>query len=128
MGAVARTPLQGEGTQEQAWLHCDWLWQQPTTSATALCSGHDRMVVVAPHPDDEILGCGGLLHHAVGQGIDVSVVAVTDGEACYPGEPWWTPERLRSARRAELAAALGELGIPVLHLPPGYRRRRGQRA
>ncbi len=71
------------------------------------------MVVVAPHPDDEILGCGGLLHHAVGQGIDVSVVAVTDGEACYPGEPWWTPERLRSARRAELAAALGELGIPV---------------
>ncbi len=113
MGAVARTPLQGQGTQEQAWLHCDWLWQQPTTSATALCSGHDRMVVVAPHPDDEILGCGGLLHHAAGQGIDVSVVAVTDGEACYPGEPWWTPERLRSARRAELAAALGELGIPV---------------
>lgn len=45
MGAVARTPLQGEGTQEQAWLHCDWLWQQPTISATALCSRHDRMVV-----------------------------------------------------------------------------------
>jgi LmbE family N-acetylglucosaminyl deacetylase len=36
---------------------------------------------------------------------------VTDGEACYPDEHWWTPERLRSARRAELAAALGELGI-----------------
>jgi len=43
--------------------------------------------------------------------MEVRVVAVTDGEACYPDEHWWTPERLRSARRAELAAALGELGI-----------------
>ena len=64
MGAVARTPLQGEGTQEQAWLHCDWLWQQPTTSATALCSGHDRMVVVAPHPDDEVLACDSVMAYS----------------------------------------------------------------
>lgn len=111
MGAIASTPLQGQGTQEQAWLRCDWLWQQPSTSARSLCADHDRLVVVAPHPDDEILGCGGLLHHAAAQGMEVGVIAVTDGEACYPGEPWWTPERLRSARRAELAAALAELGI-----------------
>ncbi len=29
MGAVASTPLQGTGTQEQAWLRCQWLWQHP---------------------------------------------------------------------------------------------------
>lgn len=113
MGAVASTPLQGTGTQEQAWLRCQWLWQHPATSAATLLAGHARVVVVAPHPDDEILGCGGLLGHAAGQGMQVRVVAVTDGEACYPHERWWTPERLRSARRAELAAALGELGIPA---------------
>jgi LmbE family N-acetylglucosaminyl deacetylase len=83
-------------------------------------------VVVAPHPDDEILGCGGLLRHAAEQGMEVRVVAVTDGEACYPDEHWWTPERLRSARRAELAAALGELGIRPDPLSPRHRRRRGQ--
>ena len=108
MGAVARTPLRGRN--RTAWLRCDWLWQRPATSANALCAGHDRVVVVAPHPDDEILGCGGLLRHAAEQGMEVRVVAVTDGETCYPDEHWWTPERLRSARRAELAA-LGELGI-----------------
>ena len=111
MGAVASTPLQGTGTQEQAWLRCQWLWQHPAISAATLLAGHERVVVVAPHPDDEILGCGGLLGHAAGQGMQVRVVAVTDGEACYPHERWWTPERLRSARRAELASALGELGI-----------------
>ena len=103
MGAVASTPLQGTGTQEQAWLRCQWLWQHPAISAATLLAGHERVVVVAPHPDDEILGCGGLLGHAAGQGMQVRVVAVTDGEACYPHERWWTPERLRSARRAELA-------------------------
>ena len=34
--------------------------------------------------------------------MEIGVIAVTDGEACYPGEPWWTPDRLRSARRQSL--------------------------
>jgi LmbE family N-acetylglucosaminyl deacetylase len=40
-----------------------------------------RLIVASPHPDDETLGCGGLLAAAVDRGLDVHVLAVTDGEA-----------------------------------------------
>ncbi|WP_369038860.1 PIG-L deacetylase family protein [Stenotrophomonas maltophilia] len=107
----AVTTIHGEGSAEQAWQHCDWLWRQPACSVQRLCGDAARIVVIAPHPDDEILGCGGLLHAAVERGVEVQVVAVTDGEACYPDEVWWTPARLRQARRQELRAALAELAI-----------------
>lgn len=117
MDAVAT--IHGRGADEHAWRACQWLWQQSACDLHALCGNAARIVVLAPHPDDEILGCGGLLASAVEEGIDVQVVAVTDGEACYPGEPWWTPARLRQARREELRAALHELDVgadAIVHL------------
>lgn len=109
MDAVAL--INGQGSDERSWQGCDWLWQQPETGLQALCAGAARIVVVAPHPDDEVLACGGLLGLAAANGLDTWVVAVTDGEACYPDEAWWTPGRLRDARRHELAAAVSALGI-----------------
>jgi LmbE family N-acetylglucosaminyl deacetylase len=41
----------------------------------------DRVLVLAPHPDDESLGCGGILHEAVRAGIPVHVVFLTNGDA-----------------------------------------------
>lgn len=38
-----------------------------------------RIAVVAPHPDDEILGCGGTIARAARMGIEVHVVVVTRG-------------------------------------------------
>lgn len=38
-----------------------------------------RVLVFAPHPDDEVFGCGGAIMRHVGQGIPVRVVVVTDG-------------------------------------------------
>jgi len=111
--------LHGEGAQEEQWQDCHWLWRQPRTSLRRLLAGAQRVVVVAPHPDDEILACGGLMAGAALRGVAVQVVAVTDGEACYPDEPWWTPTRLRHARRQELREALAELGVDgraTLHL------------
>lgn len=63
-----------------------------------------RLVVVSPHPDDETLGVGGLIATAVGRGVPVLVIAVTDGEAASsrPG--------LAEVRAAELATALSMLG------------------
>jgi len=41
----------------------------------------DRLLVVAPHPDDETLGCGGLIQQATSSGASVLVVILTNGDA-----------------------------------------------
>ena len=68
------------------------------------------MLVVAPHPDDEILGVGGLLATQCALGGDVSVVAVTDGEHAYPDDP--QSSNLGTLRAAEQTAALARVGVP----------------
>ncbi len=64
-----------------------------------------RALVLAPHPDDEVLGCAGaiLRHRALGD--DVRVVVATDGGA--GGEP---RDQYVRARAEESAAAAGVLG------------------
>lgn len=83
-----------------------------------------RLVVLAPHPDDEVLACGALLHTHVAQGGDALIVAVTDGEASHAGDARWPPARLAASRRAESAQGLRALGaapVPVQRwgLPDG---------
>lgn len=70
-------------------------------------------VVVAPHPDDETLACGGAMAHLAALGVAVRVVTVTDGEASHPMVP-----DLATTRRAEQRRALDALGVtaPVVHL------------
>lgn len=80
-----------------------------------------RVVVVAPHPDDEILGAGGLLHSMLHQGIEVEIVAVTDGDASHPESAMLD---LGSARADESKEGLSRLGAgaPVIRrvaLPDG---------
>jgi LmbE family N-acetylglucosaminyl deacetylase len=40
-------------------------------------------LIISPHPDDETLSVGGLIHYLRRNPIDVSVIAVTDGENAY---------------------------------------------
>lgn len=70
-----------------------------------------RVLAVAPHPDDEALGCGGLLWHLARLGRAVHVAFVTDGGASHPNSPTWPRQRLAAARENEAAAALSELGL-----------------
>jgi LmbE family N-acetylglucosaminyl deacetylase len=78
-----------------------------------------RLMVLAPHPDDESLAAGGLIQRALDHGAGVSVVFVSDGE----NNPWpqralehrvWIGPRQRAGwalrRRAEADVALGALG------------------
>ncbi|HHQ48155.1 MAG TPA: PIG-L family deacetylase, partial [Acidobacteria bacterium] len=60
------------------------------------------ILVLAPHPDDEVFGCGGALALAVRAGATVRTVVLTDGGA--QGDP--------EVRRAETAEAARRLGIP----------------
>ncbi|MGA8517474.1 MAG: PIG-L deacetylase family protein [Pseudonocardiaceae bacterium] len=82
------------------------------------------VVVVAPHPDDEVLGVGGTLALLRTAGVSVRVVAVSDGEASHPHSRTVTPTQLAEIRRAEQYVALCRLGLgrPEIHrggLPDG---------
>jgi LmbE family N-acetylglucosaminyl deacetylase len=66
------------------------------------------VVVVAPHPDDETLGAGGMVHDLSARGWRAVVLAVTDGEAAYGRDPVRVA-RLRRVRPLEQARALFRL-------------------
>lgn len=108
--------IEGQGTPESAWKTCAWLDALPSVQAETVLLGARRLVVVSPHPDDEVLGCGGLMQAALAHGCAVQVVSVTDGEACYPDHPRWPVARLRDARRRELASAMQALGMDATHV------------
>lgn len=118
MDAVSRPRISGEGHPEAAWRRSPWLSSLPARPVEALLQGAQRIVIVSPHPDDEVLGCGGLIHHARQAGVPVRLLAVTRGEACYPGHPRWTPERLCAMRADELVRAAAVLGVEAKAIHP----------
>ena len=75
-----------------------------------------RLVVVAPHPDDEVLAAGGLMRWTARQGREVVVVAVTDGEASHARSRRVSPDALRAHRALERCEALARLGVPEVTL------------
>lgn len=122
--ALENRLIEGAGTSADAWRADAALMAVPVIDCAALAGQARRVVIVAPHPDDEVLACGGLLQQLAGMRIPVAIVAVTDGEASHPGSATWTRTRLQAVRPDETAAALAMLGlgdVPVtrLHLPDG---------
>lgn len=73
--------------------------------------GQGGLVVVAPHPDDESLGCGGLIVEARLQGIEVRVIFVTDGAGSHPNSRRYPTQRLREVRESEALDAADALGL-----------------
>jgi LmbE family N-acetylglucosaminyl deacetylase len=70
-----------------------------------------KILVVAPHPDDESLGCGGLISLSIQAGSSVCVVFVTDGAASHRKSTAWPPARLAAQREHEASRALACLGL-----------------
>jgi LmbE family N-acetylglucosaminyl deacetylase len=70
-----------------------------------------RVLVVAPHPDDDVLGCGGTLRRLAARGARISVLYVTDGSASHVKSKRFPPAMLRAVREGEARDALRELAI-----------------
>jgi len=77
---------------------------------TALTLG--ATVVIAPHPDDESLGCGGLLALLAHFGSSAQVIVMTDGTRSHPNSPSYPAARMVALREQETLDALAALGLP----------------
>jgi len=94
----------------------------PAVEAASLppFSADTSLLVVAPHPDDETLCCGGIVQRVLHAGGHVTVVWITSGDAERTGlllieRVLWNPARARqfgAQRMAEARAATARLGVP----------------
>src|SRR6201999_1296088 len=82
-------------------------------------SNADKVLVVAPHPDDESLGTGGILQRLFAQKIPVRILFATNGENNPWAQRFWErrwgighPEQVRwgQRRREEALNAIRSLG------------------
>lgn len=71
-------------------------------------------LVIAPHPDDETLGCGGAVALLRSRGVPVWVLVLSDGAASHPNSRKFPRRRLTRVRLTESLTALDGLGV----LPP----------
>ena len=73
--------------------------------------GGDRPLILAPHADDESLGCGGLIAACCERGQQPVVAILTDGAASHPGSKRYPPARMRQLRAQEALQAVATLGL-----------------
>jgi LmbE family N-acetylglucosaminyl deacetylase len=109
-------PIVGEGTPLHLWQTSSQLAQLPVIDILTLVPQGSRAVIIAPHPDDEVLGCGGFLQLLAAANRALQLISVTDGSASHPGSERWPVERLSAVRPQESAEALRRLGLPLHRL------------
>lgn len=99
----------GQGTPESHWQA--WLEHRRLVSLSAdrLLKATNRVVIVSPHPDDEILATAGIMQYCFEASLPCMVIAVTSGEASHPASSLWPPQKLSQTREQESAQALALL-------------------
>jgi N-acetyl-1-D-myo-inositol-2-amino-2-deoxy-alpha-D-glucopyranoside deacetylase len=93
---------------------------QPATPTSLDLSRGTRLLVVSPHPDDGVIGGGGLIQRVLSLGGAVRVVQITSGDAFSTGVKVATHtdrptasdyRRYGALRERESAAAMATLGV-----------------
>ena len=82
--------------------------QPPANDGWQAVGGH--VMVIAPHPDDEVIGCGGTICRHVAAGDAVSVIYLTRGESSR-GYPWLSPAEKQAKRMQEALDSCAILGV-----------------
>ena len=100
-------------------------WGRAAEPQPLALRAEDRVLVLAPHPDDEVLACGGLLQQARAAGAAVRVVFLTYGDnnewsfLVYRRHPVLAPSAVRGMgdlRHDEAVAAAAVLGVAATNL------------
>jgi LmbE family N-acetylglucosaminyl deacetylase len=87
----------------------------PYGSVSEILGNRDPLIL-APHPDDEVIGCGGLIAEALRHDLLPVIVFVTDGSGSHPGSRKFPPAALAELRRREACDAAAVLGVPAERL------------
>jgi LmbE family N-acetylglucosaminyl deacetylase len=77
----------------------------------------ERVLVIAPHPDDEAIGCGGAVCLHRRRDDPVHVVFLTSGERCTDEVPAETIRSVREAEAGQAGRVLDVQGLEFLRLP-----------
>jgi LmbE family N-acetylglucosaminyl deacetylase len=109
------------GTSEELWAASVRLRELPPVAVPTA----NRALIVAPHPDDEVLGAGGLLQKLLSASMDIEVLAITDGEASHPLSAAARAIDLATVRADEVVTSLRRLGwdqpeVTRLGIPDGH--------
>lgn len=74
----------------------------------------DRCLIIASHPDDEVLGCGGMIAGRAALGKRTNIIFITEGETSHKGCCTVQASQI-GAQRRRLAGEANE----ILGIPPG---------
>ncbi len=74
-------------------------------------AANSRCLIIAPHQDDEALGCAGLILTRRTAGLPVNIIYITDGSGSHPGHPHLSPANLAYLRRTEAIKAMQLLQV-----------------
>ncbi len=76
----------------------------------------DKTIIIAPHPDDEVIGCAGLIQALVEWGTPPHVIILTGGEGSHRGCCDTSAEEIIAARHQLTLKAAVTLGLPESHI------------
>lgn len=97
----------------QIWNSAAQVDKIPVINTLSLVPAGARAVLIAPHPGDEVVACGGLLQLLSNLGHPLLLLSITDGSASHPGSRQWSEKRLSVFRPQESVEALRRLGLPM---------------
>jgi LmbE family N-acetylglucosaminyl deacetylase/uncharacterized membrane protein YbhN (UPF0104 family) len=107
----AVSPAHGRGAAHQRVADLFRAAERQRPLSLQALTGGGPIVIVAPHADDETLGCGGLLAGCAAMGVKAHVVVLTDGARSHLGSLEWPTQRLVARRAVEVRRALARLGL-----------------
>lgn len=95
-------------------LHVNWLRFNANRHIDEIITANP--LILAPHPDDEVFGCGGLISRLISNGVTPYVVIMTGGGASHATCCGLPEEKLIQHRRQLTLNAAQILGLPENHV------------